>query len=79
MITSPSDPLGAQGKNVNRRHCRAPLRWDPCHNKSDTTGTRRAAACKIGRLVRNDLSLQDLQRLAPDPHPPVPRRPPPPP
>ena len=33
---------------------------------------------KIGRLVRNDLSLQELQHLAPDPHLPVPRGPPPP-
>ena len=40
------------------------------------------AACrrmrKIGRLVRNDLSLEELQHLAPDPHPPMPRGPPPP-
>ena len=33
---------------------------------------------KIGRLVRNDLSLKELQQLAPDPHVPVPRGPPPP-
>ena len=33
--------------------------------------------CKIGRLVRNDLSLQELQHLAPDPHLRVPHGPPP--
>ena len=32
---------------------------------------------KIGRLVRNDLSLEELQHLAPDPHLPVPRGSPP--